>query len=872
MAVRRIQALASIPGSPGFVEVRAVRGEERLSEPFRYEIDLDMDTIDIDQARGQLAQLTLIEEFGSERHVSGAIDRIEVLGTDEPRSRWRLYLIPVPELLRYRKGQRIFQEMTTPDIVKKVFTDAGVPDSMFRWDTYDTYVEREYCVQYDESEWDFVCRLLEDEGIWFAFDHGPDGHVMVFGDKSDKVEPAAFPALSYQHSVAAMNTPEPHVWHWRQGAELSTAKATVNDFDFARPSLPMKKEATATAPFERDYYEYPAGYYEPTEGERRAEVRLQELRSRAQAATGVSHAIGLLPGSLFELVAHPYVTGEFVVTACRLTVRLVEATLPSPLTELGPPIAEVAFECVPKAQIYRPRRRTPRPKIAGFQTARVVGPAGEEIHTDEHGRVKVQFHWDREGQADEQSSCWIRVGQAHTTGSVMIPRIGWEVLVQFLEGDPDRPLLHGRLFNPLTMPLYPLPDNKTVSAHRSGSSPGGGGFNEVMFDDAAGTQQVRISGHRDITVATANNKRRQIVNNQNHSVGANRVMNVGSNEETAVEATSLVNIGGNETVQVGVSRDTKVNAGCTVDVTGTIGITVGGMQNILIGNPIQGALQVITAHVVEGAAGAAASAAQRAAATAMGPIMPALSAAQETLGPAAQMAGSAAAMFSGGDPTTAVFGSTLGALSGAAGAEGVGQIAGQVAASVASGALAKAGVSAAAGGPSEGGSGGGGGTGAFNVVVAENVTETVGALGAMATAYNLQIGVGGNVTENIGAARIELVKSGKAENIGAAKAENVGIYMLDAKDGIAVDAKAGIAINVASQQQKIGGGHSITAGAAGVITTTKLTLAASDTVTLKCGQAEVVVSSKGLSLKGATGVTVKASTIEMKPPVITPGM
>ncbi|MCC6322665.1 MAG: type VI secretion system tip protein VgrG [Phycisphaerales bacterium] len=509
---------------------------------------------------------------------------------------------------------------------------------------------------------------------------------------------------------------------------------------------------------------------------------------------------------------------------------------------------ECSIEAVPQDQPFRPHRATRRPRIVGVQTALVTGPAGEEIHCDELGRVKVQFHWDRQRTLDEKTSCWIRVTQGHTTGSVMIPRIGWEVLVEFLEGDPDRPVCLGRVYNPLAPPDYVLPAQKTVSGLRSNSSPGAGGVNEVLFDDAAGSELLYMSSPHNVVFNVENDEMHKVVKNQTRSVGGSARFTVGGSENIAVKGAVDSSVTGAHSVTVG-SRDLKVTGEIKEETTADVSITVGAAEMVQVGNPATAVLEIIASEAMAAATGAVAGAASRAEAAVLGPIAPALNAARGALGTAAQLAGPAAALFGGGSPAVAALGAAAGGASNAAGAASAGAIAAGVAQSMvgqgAAAAVAQA-VSGAAG------------SGTWGTTVGGAVDETIGALCVHNSTYGFTMGIGGASTETIGAARAGIYTGGYCESVGAAKTEKVGVYMVKAPKGIAVDAKGAIALTIAKQTQKIGGNYSLTAKTVGAMTVSKADLKGS-TVTFKCGTAEVVVSGSGIELAGVAGVTIKAT-------------
>ncbi|MBZ0118230.1 MAG: type VI secretion system tip protein VgrG, partial [Sandaracinaceae bacterium] len=556
----------TVAGSPTVI---AVRGVEELSRPFRYEVDAYVDELDPTAAPGTMVYVLVADDAGNERHLHAAIESVTLVGAeDEGPALCRFHLVPPPYLLQWRRGFRIFQEKNVQEIVTEVFSDGALPDDMFRWSLQASYETREYCVQYDETEWDFVNRLLEDEGIWYAFEHTADGVVMVFGDASDQV-----PALDPDHLVFTDDLGRHghvggYVRAWRRARRLTEGKVSLDDYDLLQPSLDLKNAAEQEEPHAREHYEFPGGYRVAGEGARRAQLRLEE-RSRARhTATALSYTLGLQPGLRFELVGHPTVEGDHVITRVELDLMIRSELASGGVLATGEGGPELRFETIPRDVLFRPTRQTRRPQIAGVQTARVTGPAGEEIHCDEHGRVKVQFHWDLEGELDDKTTCWIRSTHPHTTGSVTIPRIGWEVLVQFYDGDPDRPVVLGHLYNPFHPPDYALPAQKTVTGHRSNASPGAGSVNEVSFDDAAGSQVVVINAGKDMTIHAANNKTMQTASNSSRKVTSNRTFSVGADERISLQANHTANVGGDHSISVGGNRTVKVSGNAAEEVAG----------------------------------------------------------------------------------------------------------------------------------------------------------------------------------------------------------------------------------------------------------------------------------------------------------------
>ncbi len=831
-------------------EVLSVEGVERLSAPYSYRVRV-LGRIDVEASRDGAAVLELETTDGHTRVIGGVVQRIAMgvrpaTQADE-RFNYDLSIVPLTyRELSLRHGYRIFQELTVPEIVDQIVADAGLDASILRWETNGTYAARDYCVQYDESEWDFVCRLLEEEGIWFAFEHAVDATVMVLADTSESA-PRSFPAVvDHAFSDSDAEGFDPH-WRWRRARALRPVKITLNDYDYENPSRPLAKEASGDGPGDREVYEYPGRFADPERGAGLAQVRLDEQRCLQRRAEARTFHLGLIPGTLFELVGHPLDSGEHFVLESRMSFSTTSA---------GDSDGSQTIWTIPKEQPYRPPRRTPRPRPCGLQTATVCGPSGQELHTDDLGRIKVQFRWDRDGELDEHSSCWLRVAQPHTTGSVMIPRIGWEVLVEFADGDPDRPVCLGKVWNPSFPPPANLPADKNQTHHASQTTPGGAGTNQIAFDDTAGSERIDVNACHDVLVKVANNKTSSVGTNATHNVTGNRSVSVGATDSTTVGSNHNAGVTGNHTISVGGNRVVKCSGSIAADTTTSYSLSVGGMWNIMVGNPIAAVMQVIAAEAIQAASGAAAGAASRATGALLGPITPALTQAREAVGPAMQFAGPAAGILGGGDPAAAMFGNAAGALSNVPGAADAAGVAAGMAHAQVSGALA--GAAAAALGP-DGGSGGGGGN--WNTTVGADVSETIGGLAAINSARGVTFSIAGDLTETVGAARLELIKGGKAETTSAAKAETVGVYKLDIAESLAITAKAALALSVAgSEKQSISGGYSISSDGPVVISAPQLKMTAGTQITFKVGDCKLILKSGTVAVDGDAKLDIKGSS------------
>ncbi len=515
-------------------------GYEGLSALYRFDItlasrDLQMD---FDDVVGKDALFSLQSQFG-ERQVHGIISRFEQLGRSQMYVYYRARLVPRLWLLTLRSQSRIFQNMTAPEIVQEVLTDAGIPSDGYDPQLTGNYATREYCVQYRESDFDFLSRLFEEEGIHYFFRHQEDAHILVSGDAPDchPQIPGETSMLYREAEFGSAPGREVSKLRWRR--EVRTGKTMVRDYDFKKPTLELASTGELADPGdEGDYedYDYPGGFVEVSGAKERARVRLAEHRTERDRGQAQSNCRRFLPGYRFTLEDHPRMdfNREYLLLRVNHWGNQPQALAEETGLSEGEPVYANTFDCIPAKDALAPARITPRPRLEGPQTAKVTGPAGEEIYPDAYGRIKVQFHWDRDGENDERTSCWVRVSQTWAGpgwGTLFIPRIGQEVVVAFLEGDPDRPLVTGCVYNGDNPPPYPLPDEKTKSTIRSASSPGSDGFNELRFEDAAGSEEVFLHAQKDWNVRVENNESQGIGNDETRNVGHDQTITV-KNKQT----------------------------------------------------------------------------------------------------------------------------------------------------------------------------------------------------------------------------------------------------------------------------------------------------------------------------------------------------
>jgi type VI secretion system secreted protein VgrG len=589
--------------------LRSFQGHEAISKVFAFELDLvsEESSIKYDDIVGQAVTIrATLADGSSSRYWNGYVSRFVQAGRDSNVAVYHAAVVPWLWFLDQTTDCRIFQNKTAPDIIKQIFQEYGYND--FSLKLYGDFVKRDYCVQYRESDFNFVSRLMEEEGIFYFFQHEHGKHTLVLGN-----DPAAHQACPNQPSARYEGTgggwqDDDVILQWLQEQEVRPGSFTSTDYNFETPTANMLSSVNGKGKWE--IYDFPGEYTKRADGDKLAKIRLQEQQTPKLIARGTSDCRAFGVGYKFKLTDHyrSDLNQEYVLTALRHSAHH-NLGLSSGSGDTNP-VYENSFECVPASISIRPARRTPVPVVQGCQTAVVVGPDGEEIFTDKYGRVKVQFHWDREGKKNENSSCWVRVSYpwaGKAWGGVQIPRIGQEVIVDFIEGDPDRPIITGRVYNAGQMPPWDLPGKKNISGYKSNSTKGGGGYNELSFDDTKGTELIQVHGQYDMDTKIEHDERRHVVNNRSKNVdvdetntignnrtekvgkneqitiGVNRTENVGANESITIGSNRTESVGANESITVALTRTRNVGINEMVNVGGAQEITVGGLQAVTVG-------------------------------------------------------------------------------------------------------------------------------------------------------------------------------------------------------------------------------------------------------------------------------------------------
>ncbi len=490
--------------------LRGFSGQEGVSKPFNFDLQMHSEnhSIDFKAIVGKGAAVRMILPDGKDRYINGVVSTFTQGGTvvlsdgQKPTelSEYRITLVPWLWFLTRTSDCRIFQNQTVPDIIEKIFSDLGFTD--FDKRLHGSYEPREYCVQYRETDFNFVARLMEEEGISYFFEHTKDKHVMVLTDDPSEFKPCELQPHVMYNSIVGEKGDEQVVNDLSLSQEIRPGKYQVKDFNFEQPTLNLAASVDGADERHLEIYDYPGEYRKKAQGDRLARIRMEEEDAAIIVVNGTGTCMGFVSGCRFELKQHyrSDANKAYVLTSVYHSCSQGDNYRSSFNQAIEDLRYSNHFQCVPHSVHYRPPRMTPVPVIHGSQTAIVVGPSGEEIYVDKFGRVKVQFHWDREGKYDDKSSCWVRVSQnwaGKRWGAVFLPRIGQEVIVDFLDGDPDQPIITGRVYNGESMPPYTLPDEKTKSAIKSYSSKGGGGFNEIRFEDKKGSEQLFLHAEKD---------------------------------------------------------------------------------------------------------------------------------------------------------------------------------------------------------------------------------------------------------------------------------------------------------------------------------------------------------------------------------------
>jgi type VI secretion system secreted protein VgrG len=579
-------AVSSVLGADVLL-FRRMSATEGLSTLSEYSVDLYSERTDL-QADDMLATpMTVAVDLpkGGQRYFSGMVTQFVYTGRQGRFATYHAVLRPWLWFLTRNSDCRIFQEQSVPDIVKAVFAPYTIAD-VDASGLSGSYSPVAYCVQYRESDFDFVSRLLEQEGIYYFFKSTAGRHTLLLADSYGAHSPAPdYAQIRYMPGEEQTMRESEVIYDWRMGSEVEPGAWALKDYDFEKPSadlLVKSSQVRKHAQSCHERYDYPGKYRDRKQGETYARNRIEARHTSYQRVQGATRVRGLFPGALFSLTEHPRSDQNIQMLVLAASYELSSDTYEPTRPDDPAPVLTCTFTAMSRQQDFRPPCHTLKPVVHGPQTAKVVGKRGEEIWTDQYGRIKVQFHWDREGNEDENSSCWIRVAQGWAGkrwGSLFLPRIGQEVIVSFLEGDPDRPLVTGSVYNAEVMPPYTLPEQATRSTIKSNSSKGGSGYNELRFEDKKGAEQVFIHAEK----------------NMDQRIKQDALDWVGGDRHSRVNKDLREHVGGDRHQQVVGDRNERTG-GSVSQVSGGNMLLDGGMRASLSGGTdvhIKGGMNVV---------------------------------------------------------------------------------------------------------------------------------------------------------------------------------------------------------------------------------------------------------------------------------------
>jgi type VI secretion system secreted protein VgrG len=570
------------------VLLNGMRGEEGLSTPFHFALDMEAEASDLDFSAivGKGVTVTVSASGDTKRYIHGLMTRFVQAGTTKRTTKYFGELRPWYWMLTLASDQRIYQTKTTLEIVKALFAELGFTD--FRDATTGTYTARDYCVQYNETAFDFCNRLLEEEGIHYYFEHAVDKHTLVLADNSDAHTALASPATIRYVTTSREREADDVISSCVIEQQVIPNKYALDDFEFTTPATDLAVSVDGTVDGTLRVYDYPGGFTVKDRGEALAKIRIESHEADAKVLRGDSTVRQFLPGYTFTLAGHPRAD----VNATYLLRSVSHSADGESYSN--------HFEAIPSTVPFRPRKLTAKPRIFGAQTAIVVGKAGEEIWTDSYGRVKVQFHWDQKGVSDENSSTWIRVAQGwagKAWGTLFTPRMGMEVVVSFIDGDPDRPLVTGSVYNATQTVPYTLPTDQTKSTIKTMSSKTGTAGNELRFEDKKDSEELYMHAQKDMTTLVEHDRTTTVTNNDTLTVTQARAVTVSEGDEslTVTKGKRTVTVtAGDETHTVGGKRTTKVTGDelqtsegrFTHNVTGNYVLKIDGNLTIEAGGTV----------------------------------------------------------------------------------------------------------------------------------------------------------------------------------------------------------------------------------------------------------------------------------------------
>jgi type VI secretion system secreted protein VgrG len=901
-------------------QVLAFREEHVLGQPSEVVVRaLLPDVVPLDDLIGTACELTYAVSGEESRFFRGIVESVELEGN--PREDGTLVLptylfrvVSVLALLERSEDCRIFQELTVREIIGEVLQANGIEETVgggkkqvdFR--LTDTYPPREYCVQYRESALHFISRLCESDGIHF-FSEQVEGEpeCLVFADNSTKAAVSPEEALPVREA-SQQRSESAAVYRFDTDRALRSGDVTLSAYDFKRPKLDLVQSAQAKSSTELSAYDFSNDYVEVAEGKRLSQVRLEQARSACERVFIEADSASIKAGHALKISG---ALGDddseyFVVSAVH------EYRNDRKIRDAGHEDASyrVQAELVPKSVRYRVPARHGAPVIDGPQTATVVAPKdspSETIHTDEHGRCRVRFHWDRAPDTYDRASCWMRVSQLQTSGSMVLPRVDWEVVVEFLEGNPDHPVVTGRLFNDKYMPPYALPEGRTRTSLKTASTPSGGGANEVRFEDKAGSEEILISSQYNTGIAAANNRKKTVGKDETLVVGNNAQLEVGANQDIQITNGSQTTIGADQTTTVSANRTVGVNAVYGLTVGGSSASTVGGNQFEMVGNPLEALLSLAASKAIALASAEVTQMAEKVQGMVQGAVNQVLGPIQDLQDQVEAMSADMAAVNEGALAASAGLSASVAGLptmddlsrSAAAGPAGTREgpedssssvgISGAALANAAMlrgmrGGIQGAKNAAGAAQGQDGASGGGkslenvggpagdlagfsesdtaAGAGYSQYTVKGAHTEKAGGNRITAAAGSIMVNAKSE-SESIGAALVEIIKGDRAESVeGASSETEPALVMVVGGNSSQVIKGALNTMAGGAVMETIGGNRTVEAKSSVNLIGATHALDAQTKITFKCGASSIVIDGSGITIQSAM-VSIDGSSITL---------
>jgi type VI secretion system secreted protein VgrG len=562
----------------GPCEVIELRGREAMNALPAWTLQIvTPEPVNLAASLRTAARLQVLDEAeGSGRSILGVVVDIANEGLENEGHTYVVTLAPPERLLALRSGYRVFVDKTTQEIVSQVLSDGGIASDRVKWRLVGTYMKRAQCVQYGEKEWSFIERLLADEGIAYWFEATDQGPLLVLGDGQGSHEgidgSTAVPFQDAQGMVGRRSFFELEICD-----QLTSSAVHLRDFDVRQPSVYIEGRA---GDGQLEVFEYPARVPTSAAAERRATARLEQLRREERVLLGRTDCIRLQPGRLLDIegCVDADGNGRHLVVEVEHTYR---RPLPGEIGAARPYRNRVRL--VPAGGTHRPEITRAAPRVPGIETAITTGPSGEEIHVDDLGRVKIRFLWDRSGIADDRSSAWVRCLQMGMGGSMLLPRVGWEVPVAYVHGDPDRPVVLGRVYNASQVVPYGLPAAAATTALQSATSPGGGSTNEIRMGDVAGAQEMYVHATKDQSVGVGGSSTIAIGGNETHDVGLSHAVKVGGSHTHTISGAQSANVGTSHGLKVKGARSESIGGSETNDIGANRGVTTSSYAELIGG-------------------------------------------------------------------------------------------------------------------------------------------------------------------------------------------------------------------------------------------------------------------------------------------------